>query len=142
MLCTTCKKSQCLHVTHLKEVIEDTSDGGKDMLPGIEPFADLQSEQKAAKPQNLIRTISTNKISFDLPINLRSVLLMDHSQRFNIVDGVAQLVPLLPVGALPCLQCYANDNWSEDIFLYQENFIVTLQRCIPAKGIITAKNII
>ena len=64
---------------------------------------------------------------------------MDISQRFNILDGVAQLVPF---SSQPCSQCCVHDSWSDDIFLSQENYIVTLQRCIPAKGIFVTNNYI
>ena len=129
MLCTACRKHQCLHTAHLKKLIEDISESGKDMLAELEPFA--ADSPIATKQQNLIKTVSTNVIPFDLPAHLRNLLVMDYSQRFHILDGVAQLVPH---SSQPCPQCCVSGSWSDDTFLSQENFIVTLQRCIPAKG--------
>ena len=91
--------STCVHIINLEKIIEDTSGDG--MLPQqLRPFADSHIAKETGKKQNLIGTVSYQNIPFDLPPQLKSVLVMDNSQRFNIIDGVAHLVPMFSL-ALP-----------------------------------------
>ena len=54
----------------------------------------------------------------------------DHTQRFNIHDGIAQLIPAA-VPICPC--CGVQDGWGM-LNIDEKTFIVTLLCCYQAEG--------
>lgn len=120
--CTTCKKTTCKHVCHLRSVIEDT----EELSPQLQIFATKAKVPAQSHPA--IKAVSEVAIPFAVPQNLKNLLKTDYSRRFNFSDGLAKLMPSLRA----CSLC-ASTDWSEDLSTV-EVFLVTPQCCYPAQG--------
>ena len=97
-------------------------------------FADYQPPHPEAKKTfPAMRAISQSMIPFDLPLHLKTCLRKDYSQRFNLCNGIANLIPPLPSSS-HCPLCDCEDSWSETVYLAEEVFLVTPMCCYPAKG--------
>lgn len=127
--CSTCKKSNCKHISYLQEVFKDVNE---EMSPRVRMFADYQVP-RPGKARS-IKVISKATIPFVLPVSLKNLMKEDYSQRFNVCSGVANLIPCIPPSPSLCSLCASVDNWSDEVYLAEECFLVTPQRCCPANG--------
>lgn len=124
--CATCRN--CKHVDHLVKVLQEIA--AEEMLPQFKPFADFKP--KDVKPSVCIKAVSDQIIPFNLPRHLQQSVMDDYSKRFNLIDGVAHLIPSLGSCPLACSLC--GGSWSEEVFLAQDVFLVAHHCCYPAKG--------
>ena len=131
--CSTCNKQSCKHVSNLHEVIKDLNG---ELSPRLKEFANYQGK-KASSYYIPIKMVSNSTIPFVLPPHLKNCLKEDYSQRFNLCSGIANLIPRIPPSPSLCSLCAQVDSWSEEVYLAEENFLVTPQCCYPAKGIIS-----
>ena len=130
--CCTCKKLSCKHISYLQKVFKDVNE---EMSPRLKMFADYQVPHPEKTRSYLpIRALSTSTIPFVLPLHLKNCMKEDYSRRFNLCSGVANLIPCIPPSPSLCPLCTSVDNWSEEVYLVEKNFIVTPQCCYPVKG--------
>lgn len=100
------------------------------MLPQFKPFADYQP--KDVKQSVTPKVVSGQIIPFNLPVHLQQTIRDDYSKRFNIIHGIAHLIPSMELCPLSCPLC--GGCWGEEVFLAQETFLVAQHCCYPAKG--------
>lgn len=131
--CSTCTKPSCKHTSHLQKVCKDTNE---EMSPRLKMFADYQVPHPELKKRSYLpRVLSKSMIPFVLPLHLKNRMKEDYSHRFNLCSGVANLIPCLPPSPSLCSLCDSVDNWSGEVYLEEESFLVTPQCCYIAKGI-------
>lgn len=132
IFCTTCKQhsSNCRHVDLLLKVIENTPED--DMTTQLKAFSDYQVPTPRLTRAKYGKVVSERAIPFALPVELMDTWKQDDSQRFRIQDGIAHL---WPPQSSTCPHCNA-PSLSTELCCVQENFVVTLKCCYPAKGII------
>ncbi len=73
---------------------------------------------------------SMDKIPFDLPAELSSVLIKPYHDRFNMMDNVANLAP---GGNSMCSECGLS-NYGDPVILFTDAKIVTINCFILARG--------
>lgn len=130
--CATCNQcqSKCKHISYLQEIIQD-NDEELELSPRLKMFQ--QFAPSNPKAEHDMKTISKNIIPFNLSLNMIASVKRDYSQRFNICNGIASLIPAMPSSS-HCPTCNCEDSWSEVIYLAEEAFLVTPMCCYPAKG--------
>ena len=131
IFCTTCKQhnSNCKHVGHLQRLIENTPED--DMTAQLKVFADYKTPAPQRERTKCGTVVSERAIPFDLPVELMDTWKQNDSQRFNMKDGIAHL---WPPHSSTCPHCNA-PSLSTEVYCIQENYVVTLKCCYPAKGI-------
>ena len=96
IFCTTCRSST--HVSHLKNCIEKCSH--RELTPQLKKFVDFEvCETKT--PCIKKSPLSGKLISFHLPPHAKECMRNDHTQQFNMHDGIARLIP----AAVPICPC-------------------------------------
>ncbi len=131
-VCATCSSTNCAHVCRLQKVIQEYP---YELPSQLKPFTEFETLNKPARSKLPAKAISSKEIPFILTERLRDRLKEDHTTRFQIHDGAANLKPVELAPSL-CLQCGSIGSWSTETYLSQEIFLVTPLCCYPAKGII------
>lgn len=127
IFCTKCRHSNsCKHISSLKRCIESCSEEG--LIPELIDF-----EVSNSKPRHVnksLKALSINSIKFELTPSERECFMKDHSNRFNIYDNTAHLIP---PATTPCTSCAAQDQWSVP-YMHEETFLVTSLCCYKTEG--------
>lgn len=141
--CATCRfgKTSCKHIKHLSSVITDEQ-MQPELPDSLQTFSSVLKQSvnltrlnlvtaKHGNPRYTIPCISTKQIPFTIPSHLSVVLtLQSLSERFNISDNVASLIP--EDTSSPCQHC-AQASWDSPI-CDLNSVIVTGNQLIRAKG--------
>ena len=89
--CTTCKV-KCKHVSYLLEAVRDLD--ASEESSRLKMFAlHKQPHPEEKKKLPAIKVMSQMAIPFDLTMSSKASLKEDYSQRFNISNGTANLIP-------------------------------------------------
>lgn len=128
--CVTCKKLNCKHVRHLQKIIEDT-ESYEELSTRLQIFANHKAE-KTRSHTTIVKTMSEVTIPLSMPQNLKNLMKVDYSRRFNLCDGVAKLMPSSTLRV--CSFCASTDCWSKEVYPAGNIFLVTPQCCYPAQG--------
>lgn len=134
MFCTSCRHStSCTHISFLKNYIESCSQDQVDPGPELQKFIDFEVpsyKQKAPSIKKSPTALSGKLISFSPSPFSRECFKKDHTERFNMANGIAYLIP----AATPaCLQCGAQNLWSAPC-MDESTFLVTPLCCYKAEG--------
>ena len=121
-----------MHVTRLQECIKELK-SQEELVPQLQQFTSFinDSEVPDCKVPSIKKIPTVLPIPYDLPPNLRECLRQDHSRRFNMYDGVANLIP---AATSTCSQCGAHNSWTTPC-IDENTFLVTPLYCYQAKGL-------
>ena len=127
-------QSTCKHIQHLLSVIDSCVSSQEDIPSTLLPFAILlrSKEVVSTSPDANIPQLSHRSwrnIPFNLPESLSHVLCLPYTDRFSLVDGVAQLTP---ANTSSCCKCSLS-AWSGAALHYHAT-IVTFNQLFKAKG--------
>ena len=129
MFCTNCRHStSCRHISCLKNYIESCSQD--QITPELQKFIDFEVPSKAPCVKKSPTALSGNLISFNPLPSARECFRKDYTKRFNMLNGVAHLIP----AATPaCLHCGTQNLWSVPC-VDERTFLVTPLCCYQAEG--------
>ena len=127
-LCNQCKhnKYSCVHIRQVLKQVEPIPD----ILRRIIDSQDQSTKAQKISKSNQNQLLSTIKIPFKLPLQLRSMLTKTHSERFK--QDAAGVCHLSGDCTVPCGVC-GLINWAENESLSNTR-IITQNRVLKAVG--------
>ena len=136
--CSSCHKNQtsCRHVNYLLSVIESFKSTQEDLPSTLQRFASvMQLKDLESVTSNVCNfqpsRRSCKSIPFNLPASLGKVTCLPYSERFNLVDSVAHLLPTDTDTQCPkCIQAM----WTSNVFFDHNATIVLPNQLLKAKG--------